>query len=340
MGLNTQVLPRAMKCVAAPMPGGPERAVLFDRDLPKPSAGEVLVRVAAAGVSRPDILQRQGLYPPPANATDILGLEVSGTIVALGAGVNGWSRGDRVCALVSGGGYSEYCAVPQQQLLPVPDGISLLDAASLPENMCTVWDNLFTRGRLRAGEKVLVHGGTSGIGSTAIALANAFGAKVIATAGTDEKVDVCIRIGAHTAVNYRSFDFGPIVDYWTGGSGVDVVVDIVGSSYMQRNLDALALDGRLIVLAALGETDATVDLWQLLQRRLSVIASSMRARSVAQKGAIVAALREQVWPLLEQKKVVPLIDRVYPLERVAEAHARLESSGHIGKIVLQVINDQ
>lgn len=327
------LLPRTMRCIVAPTPGAPEALTLIERPLPLPGPNEVLVKVTAAGVSRPDTLQRKGLYPPPPGVTDVLGLEVAGEIAAVGASVSGWRTGEPVAALVAGGGYADYCTVPVPQLLPLPEGWSCVEAAALPENLCTVWDNLFTRGRLAAGESVLIHGGTSGIGSLAIQLARETGARVATTAGSEAKCALASRLGAELAINYRERPFAAAVHDWSA-RGVDVVLDIVGADYIGENLGVLALDGRLVVLANLGDAPAAVDLWVLLRKRLTIIASSLRARTVEQKGAIVADLRARVWPLLAQRRIDPVVDQVYPLERAALAHARLEASAHLGKIVL------
>lgn len=322
-----------MRCVIARGFGGPDTLMVVERPVPVPGPHEVLVSVSAAGVSRPDTLQRKGQYPPPAGVTDILGLELAGTIAMTGSAVSGWSVGDSVCALVSGGGYAEYCVVPALQLFPVPTGWTPIEAATLPENICTVWDNLFTRGRLQAGELVLIHGGTSGIGSTAVQLATCFGARVSATAGSKAKCEFVKHLGAELAINYREQSFAASVHEWNA-RGVDVVLDLVGADYLADNLDVLALDGRLVVLANLGAAPPVLDLWVLLRKRLTIIASSLRARTVAQKGAIVAELRTRVWPLLAERRVRPLVDTVFPIERAADAHTRLEASEHLGKIVL------
>jgi NADPH:quinone reductase len=315
--------------------GGPDALRIAEMAAPQPGAGEVLIAVEAAGMSRADIMQREGNYPPPPGASPILGLEVAGTIAALGRRVARWKSGDRVCALTNGGGYAEFVAVPAGQVLPVPHGWSMVEAASLPENAFTVYDNLFTRARLRAGETVLIHGGTSGIGTTAIMFATAFGATAIATAGTPEKCEACIRIGAVDAIDYRTADFVAEVKRITDGRGVDVVLDIVGGAYLARNLDAIALDGRVACLATLGGRVADLDLGMLFAKRGTILASHLRRRTAKEKAAIARELERRIWPLLPARdKIVPVVDSTYPFERAADAHARMESSAHVGKIVL------
>jgi NADPH:quinone reductase len=317
--------------------GGPETLRGCERPMPQPGPGEVLIAVAAAGVNRPDVIQRQGDYPPPPGASDIPGLEVAGTAVALGPKVTRFKEGDAVCALVTGGGYAAYCIAPEPQCLPVPKGFSMVEAAALPETFFTVWHNLFERGRLNAGESVLIHGGSSGIGTTAIQLARAKGAKpIFATAGSAEKCRACERLGATRAIDYRREDFVAVVKEATQNRGVDVVLDMVGGDYIQRNMSALAADGRLIFIAFLGGAAANVNFMPVLLKRLTVTGSTLRARSVEAKGAIAAALSREVWPLLEAGKVKPVIDRTFPLAQAAEAHRLMESSTHIGKIVLTV----
>ena len=302
--------------------------------MPCPAAGEVLIRVAAAGVNRPDILQRTGNYPPPPGASPILGLEVSGTIAALGPGVTEWREGDPVCALVAGGGYAEYCVAPAPQCLPVPRGLSLISAAGLPETFFTVWSNVFDRGRLAAGDSFLVHGGSSGIGTTAIQLAHAFGARVFATAGSPEKCAVCVELGAERAIDYRQEDFTAIIKEMTQGRGVDVILDMVGGPYVEKNLRALAIEGRLVQIAFLQGSKVTLDLAHVMMRRQTITGSTLRPRPVADKAAIANRLREEVWPLIEAGKVRPVIDRTFPLAEAAAAHRLMESSRHIGKILL------
>jgi putative PIG3 family NAD(P)H quinone oxidoreductase len=325
-----------MAAVEIAQPGGPEVLRLAERPRPGPRAGEVLIRVAAAGVNRPDVLQRQGRYDPPPGTSDIPGLEVAGTVEAVGPGVTGWKTGDSVCALVAGGGYAEYCAAPAAQCLPRPRGLSPVEGAAIPETFFTVWHNVFERGRLARGETLLVHGGSSGIGTTAIQLGRAFGARVIATAGTAEKCRACERLGAERAVNYREEDFVPAVRQATGGRGADVVLDMVGGDYVPRNCAALAVEGRLVQIAFLKGSPVELDLMTLMQKRLTVTGSTLRPRSVDEKGAIARALREHVWPLLERGAVRPVIFETFPLERAADAHRLMESSRHIGKIVLTV----
>ncbi|MCW3060369.1 MAG: NAD(P)H-quinone oxidoreductase [Capsulimonas sp.] len=325
-----------MRYITIETPGGPEALTLVDGPAPTPREGEVLIRVAAAGVNRPDIAQRQGAYPPPPGASPILGMEIAGTIAALGPGVESHKIGDQVCALVSGGGYAEYCAAPAAQCLPIPQGLSLIEAAALPETYFTVWTNVFQRGRLQPGETFLVHGGSSGIGTTAIQLAHQFGARVIADAGTEEKCAVCRSLGANLAINYKTQDFVAEVKQFTEGRGVDLILDMVGGPYFSRNLAALAREGRLVQIAFLQGAKIEVDLTLLMVKRLTVTGSTLRPRTVAEKGAIARDLHERVWPLLESGKVKPLIYRTFPLADAAQAHALMESSEHIGKIVLTV----
>ena len=328
-------IPAQMHHIAMEAPGGPEVLVLATGPVPRPATGEVLIRVAAAGINRPDILQRTGNYPPPPGASPILGLEVSGTVVALGAEVTGWHEGDAVCALVAGGGYAEYCVAPAPQCLPVPKGVALVDAAGLPETFFTVWTNVFDRGRLAAGESFLVHGGSSGIGTTAIQLARAFGAHVFATAGSPEKCAVCRDLGAERAIDYRQEDFVAILKEATQGRGVDVILDMVGGPYVEKNLRSLALEGRLVQIAFLQGSKVTLDLAHLMMRRQTITGSTLRPRPVAEKAAIARNLRDKVWPLIEAGKVRPVIDRTFPLAEAAAAHRLMESSAHIGKILLR-----
>jgi NADPH2:quinone reductase len=322
-------------------PGGPEVLVAAERPVPVPAIDEVLIKVAAAGVNRPDVFQRLGRYPPPPGASDIPGLEVAGTIEQLGpsrslsaAGVDDWRLGDAVCALVAGGGYAEYCVAPAPQCLPVPRGLDLVTAAGIPETFFTVWTNVFERGRLQAGESLLVHGGSSGIGTTAIQLARARGARVFATAGSGEKCAACERLGAERAINYREQDFVAVVRELTAGRGVDVVLDMVGGEYFARNVDALATEGRLVEIATLHGAKAELNIQTIMQRRLTITGSTLRARPVADKGAIAAALRQHVWPLIESGQVKPIIHATFPLRDAAEAHRVMESGAHIGKLVL------
>lgn len=329
-------IPAMMKAVEIAQPGGPDVLRLVARPVPRPGAGDVLVQVAAAGVNRPDLMQRQGKYPPPSGASDIPGLEIAGTVVALGDNAARWRLGDRVCALVAGGGYAEYCAAPAVQCLPVPKGRTFIEAAAIPETFFTVWTNLFQRGRLQKGERVLLHGGSSGIGTTAIQLAHALGAIVFATAGTDDKCAACARLGASLCINYRTADFVEVVRAETDGHGVDVILDIIGGDYLEKNIACLALEGRLVQIGLMGGPRAHINLTPVLQRRLTLTGSTLRARSVEEKGALANEVETHVWPLLESGKVGPIIHATFPLEAAAEAHRTLESGSHIGKIVLGV----
>jgi len=328
-------LPKDMRHIAMTAPGGPEVLTLATGPVPRPAAGEVLIRVAAAGINRPDILQRTGNYPPPPGASPILGLEVSGAVAALGPEVTGLNEGDEVCALVAGGGYAEYCVAPAPQCLPVPKGVSLVDAAGLPETIFTVWSNVFDRGRLGRGESFLVHRGSSGIGTTAIQLAHAFGARVFATAGSPEKCAVCRDLGAERAIDYRQEDFVAVLKEATQGRGVDVILDMVGGPYVEKNLRSLAPEGRLVQIAFLQGSKVTLDLAHLMVRRQTLTGSTLRPRPVADKAAIARNLRDKVWPLIEAGKVRPIIDRTFPLAEAAAAHRLMESSTHIGKILLR-----
>jgi putative PIG3 family NAD(P)H quinone oxidoreductase len=323
-----------MICVEISQPGGPEVLKLVERPDPEPGSGEVLIRVAAAGINRPDILQRRGAYPPPPGASDLPGLEVAGTIAAAGAGVEGWRTGDAVCALVSGGGYATMCVAAAPQCLRVPAAVDLVAAAAIPETFFTVWTNVFDRGRLQAGETALFHGGTSGIGTTAIQLAKARGATVFATAGSDDKVRACETLGARRGINYRTEDFVEVIRDVTGGKGVDLILDIMGGSYLNRNLAALAVDGRLVQIGLMGGESASLDLRRVLGRRLTITGSTLRPRSVGEKGAIAAALAREVWPLLEAGTVKPIVYKTFTLADAAAAHHLMESSEHVGKIVL------
>ncbi len=317
-------------------PGGPEVLRPASRPVPRPGPDDVLVRVEAAGVNRPDIMQRLGKYPPPPGASDIPGLEIAGVIVAVGSGegADRWRPGDRVCALVSGGGYAEYCVVPAPQCLPIPQGFDAVSSAAIPETFFTVWTNLFQRGRLGAGERTLIHGGASGIGTTAIQLARVAGATVFVTAGSDEKCAACQRLGAAVAINYRTQDFVEVVRRETSEAGVDVILDIMGGDYFPRNVECLALNGRLVQIGLMGGARAEINLNAVLRRRLTISGSTLRPRSVAEKGALARELEVHVWPLLASGKVAPIIDRTFPLRAAAEAHRRLESGDHIGKVVL------
>jgi putative PIG3 family NAD(P)H quinone oxidoreductase len=322
-------------CIEISRPGGPDVLVPVERPDPAPGPGEVLIRGAGAGVNRPDVRQRRGAYPPPPGASDIPGLEVSGTIAAVGAGVGDWHVDDQVCALVAGGGYATMCVAPSRQCLPAPVSIDLVSSAALPETFFTVWSNVFERGRLRAGETLLVHGGSSGIGTTAIQLAAARGVTVLATAGSDEKCRACEDLGAQQAINYRTADFVEAVRELTSGRGVDLILDMVGGSYVPRNIASLAVGGRLVQIGFMsGESEAAVDFRRVISRRLTITGSTLRPRTVDEKGQIAAALRLEVWPLLERGVVGPIVHRVYPLAQAAGAHRLMESSEHIGKIVL------
>ena len=324
-----------MRTVVMSGSGGPEVLGIGVRPTPEPGPGDLLVRVEAAGVNRPDLMQRQGKYPPPPGASDILGLELAGTVERVGANVSRWKPGDRVCALVAGGAYAEYCVVPEPQALAIPSGLDPVHAAAIPETYFTVWTNLFERGRLQEGERVLVHGGTSGIGTTAIQLGRAFGARVLATAGSDDKCAACDRLGAE-AINYRRTDFVEAVRDLTGGAGVDVILDIVGGSYLSRNFECLAQDGRLVQIGLQGGNKTEINLATVMQRRLTLTGSTLRPRTVEEKGAIARALEARVWPLLAAGTVAPQVHSVYPIERAADAHRALESGEVIGKVVLTV----
>jgi NADPH2:quinone reductase len=305
--------------------------------LPQPGEGEVLVRVAAAGVNRPDVMQRKGQYPPPPGASDIPGLELAGEVVALGSGVARWQVGDKITALVAGGGYAQYCTVPEPQALPLPGGLSMVEAAAMPETFFTVWHNVFERGALKAGESFLVHGGSSGIGTVAIQLAKAFGAaRVFATAGSAEKCEACRKLGADVAINYKTEDFVTVIKAATDGKGVDVILDMVGGDYIDKNYDCAAVEGRIVQIAFQGSPKATVDFRRMLAKRLYHTGSGLRPRSVVDKGRMARAIEEKVWPHVVAGRVRPVIDSTFPLAKASAAHARMESSAHIGKIVLTV----
>ena len=331
------VLPVQMTRIEMDGAGAPEVMKMATGPLPEPKPDEVLIKVLAAGVNRPDIAQRQGSYPPPPGASPILGLEVAGEVVAAGNAMAGWKIGDRVCALTNGGGYAEYCTAPALQCLPWPRGYDAVRAAALPETFFTVWANLFQAGRLRGSEKALIHGGTSGIGVTAIKLAREFGATVYATAGTDEKCSACVQLGCDAAINYKTEDFGARIKELTGGRGVDVILDMVGGPYATRNIRSLGMDGRLVLIAFLGGSKVSeFDFAQVMVRRLTITGSTMRPRTTAQKGQIAAELREKVWPVLDAGRCAPVIHATYRLDQVVEAHKLMESSQHIGKIMLTV----
>ncbi|WP_422371427.1 NAD(P)H-quinone oxidoreductase [Hoeflea sp.] len=323
-----------MRAIEISKPGGPEVLVAATRDKPAPGGTEILVRVAAAGVNRPDCLQRQGAYPPPEGASDIPGLEIAGEVVAVGDAVSRFKPGDKVCALVPGGGYAEYCAVDETNALPAPNGLTLMEAAALPETYFTVWHNVFQRGGLKAGESFLVHGGTSGIGTTAIQLAKAFGARVFATAGSEAKCEAMRALGADLSINYKETDFVEAVKQETGGNGVNLILDMVGGDYISRNYKAASVDGRIVQIAFLNGRKAEADFSLLMTKRLTHTGSTLRARSVAFKAQIADELRHQVWPLLNERKVLPVMDSIFPLEQAAAAHQRMEDGEHIGKIVL------
>jgi NADPH2:quinone reductase len=327
-------LPNRMTAIAIKAPGGPEMLVPEERDVPVPGAGEILVKVAAAGVNRPDVMQRQGLYPPPPGAPDIPGLEIAGEVVALGDGVTRWKIGDRVMALVIGGGYAQYCLAHESHALAVPKGFSMEEAAAIPETLFTVWHNVFERGGLKSGETLLVHGGSSGIGTTAIQLAKVFGARVIVTAGSADKCDACTKLGADVAINYKTEDFVAATKAATGGKGADVILDMVGGDYIERNYEAAAVEGRIVQIAFQGSPKAKVDFRRIMLKRLHHTGSTLRSRSVPDKGAIASAVAEKVGPLMDAGRIKPVMDSNFPLAKAADAHARMESSAHIGKIVL------
>ena len=326
-------LPKTMTAIAIRAPGGPEVLVPKPRPVPAPGAGEILVKVLAAGVNRPDVMQRQGLYPPPAGAPDIPGLEIAGEVTALGHGVTRWKPGERVMALVVGGGYAQFCLAHESHALPAGQ-LSDVEAAAIPETFFTVWHNVFERGALKRGETVLIHGGSSGIGTAAIQLAHAFGARVIVTAGSAEKCDACRKLGADVAINYKTEDFVAKTKEATGDQGADVILDMVGGDYIGRNYEAAAVEGRIVQIAFQGSPKATVDFRRIMLKRLHHTGSTLRSRSVADKGAIARAIEQNVLPLIAAGKVRAVVDSTFPLEKAAQAHARMEASVHIGKIVL------
>ncbi len=329
-------VPSRMTVIAIRAPGGPEMLVPEQRPVPMPVAGEILVKVAAAGVNRPDVRQRQGTYPPPKGATDIPGLEIAGEVAVLGSGVTRWKAGDKVCALVVGGGYAEYCLAYDSHALPVPSGLSMIEAAAIPETFFTCWQNMFMRAEVKPGDWVLVHGGTSGIGTTAIMLAKAFGAKVVTTAGSAGKCEAAKKLGADVAVNYKTEDFVAVTRQATGGAGANLIVDIVGGDYIDRNYEAAADQGVIAQVSFTGGPKATVNFARLMQKRLHHTGSTLRPRTVAEKAAIARGLEERVWPLIAAGRIRPVIDSTFPLAQAAAAHARMETSQHIGKIVLTV----
>ncbi len=327
-------LPKSMTCIAIREPGGPDVLVGSEQPLPSPGEGEILVKVIAAGVNRPDVMQRQGHYPPPKGATEIPGLEIAGEVVELGRGTKRWKQGDKVMALVVGGGYAEYCLAFETHALPVPANLSMVEAAAIPETFFTVWHNVFERGKLVAGETLLVHGGSSGIGTTAIALAKAFGARVLTTAGTPEKCEACRKLGADLAIDYKTEDFVALTKQATQGRGADLILDMVGGDYVGRNYEAAAVEGRVVQIAFLASSRVTLDLMRLMLKRLTHTGSTLRARAVADKAAIARAVENNVLPLIASGRVKPLIDSTFPLAQASAAHARMESGQHIGKIVL------
>lgn len=329
-------VPATMTAIAIRAAGGPEMLVPEQRPVPTPGQGEILVKVAAAGVNRPDVMQRLGLYPPPKGAPDIPGLEIAGTVAACGAGVTRWRVGDEVTALVVGGGYAQYCVAVEGHALPIPAGLSANEAAAIPETFFTVWHNVFERGGLKPGETLLVHGGSSGIGTTAIQLARSFGSRVITTAGSAEKCEVCRKLGADVAINYRTEDFVAATKQATDGKGADVILDMIGGDYVERNYEAAAVEGRIVQIAFQGSPKATVNFMRLMLKRLHHTGSTLRARANPDKTAIARAIEAKVWPLVAAGKVRPVIDSTFPLSEAAGAHARMESSQHTGKIVLVI----
>ena len=329
-------IPTKMRAVEISAPGGPDVLVPAERPVPVPKTHEILVKVAAAGVNRPDVLQRLGKYNVPADASDLPGLEIAGVVAACGASVTMWKPGDQVCALVHGGGYAEYCVTPEVQALPVPKGLTMVEAAALPETFFTVWSNVYDRAHLAPGETLLVQGGSSGIGTTAIQMAAAMGNRVFATAGSDEKCAACVKLGAEKAINYRTQDFVAEVKAATGGKGVDVILDMVGGDYVPRELKCLADEGRLAFIAVLGGWKTELDISAVMGKRLTLTGSTLRPRTVAFKGAIAKNLREKIWPLIEAGKIKPVIYRTFPLAEAREAHRLMETSQHIGKLVLSV----
>jgi putative PIG3 family NAD(P)H quinone oxidoreductase len=325
-----------MTAIAISAPGGPEVLKPEERDVPKPGESQILVKVAAAGVNRPDVMQRKGQYPPPPGAPDIPGLEIAGEVAAVGGKVKRWKAGDKVTALVAGGGYAEYCLADETVALPVPKGFSMVEAAALPETFMTVWHNVFQRGGLKPGETILIHGGSSGIGTTAIMLAKAFGAKVIVTAGSPQKCEACKKLGADFAIDYKTQDFVAATKEATGGRGADLILDMVGGDYVERNHDAAAVEGRIVQIATQQGFKVAINLLKIMQKRLTHTGSTLRPRPVADKAMIARDLEEKAWPLLAAGKIKPVIDSTFPLKEASKAHARMESSAHVGKIVLEV----
>ncbi len=334
--MNVADLPQSMTVIEISTPGGPEVLKPVTRALPAIGAGDVLIRVEASGVNRPDLMQRLGKYPPPPGAPDVPGMEVAGVVAAVGSAVDRWRAADRVMALVAGGGYAEYCAAPAPQCLPIPRGLSVEEAGGMPETYFTVWTNVFERARLQGGESILIHGGASGIGTTAIQMSRAFGARVFATAGSPDKCAACERLGAERGIDYRREDFVEAVKELTSGRGVDVILDMVGGDYVARNLEALAMDGRLVQIAFLHGAQAEINLNPLMRKRITFTGSTLRPRTVEQKGAIARALEEHVWPLVERGDLRPVIHATFPLRDASLAHAALEAGHHVGKIILTV----
>jgi NADPH:quinone reductase len=335
-GQTMEKLPAQMTVIGISKPGGPEVLLPETRAVPSPGAGEILIKVAAAGVNRPDVAQRSGAYPPPPGASDLPGLEVAGEVVALGAGALRHKIGDKVMSLVAGGGYAQYCIAQDAQAMNVPAGLSMLEAGAIPETLMTVWHNVFERGALKPGETLLIHGGSSGIGTMAIQLAKAFGSKVIVTVGSKQKAQACLALGADRAIDYKSEDFVAEVKTATGGAGANVILDMVGGEYIERNYDAAALDGRIVQIAFLGGPQAKVNFAKLMMKRLHHTGSTLRPRSNADKAAMVAAIEAKVMPLLREGRIKPVMDSTFPIEKAADAHRRMETSEHIGKIVLAV----
>ncbi|MBD25817.1 MAG: NAD(P)H-quinone oxidoreductase [Candidatus Marinimicrobia bacterium] len=334
--MNNPKLPAHMRCIEFSDPGGPEKLVLRERPLPDLGSGEVLIAVHAAGVNRPDIIQRMGNYPPPPGASDLLGLEVSGTIIAVADGITTLAVGDTVCALISGGGYAQYVTAPAVTCLPIPSTLTMIEAAAIPETFFTVWHNVFERGALKAGEVFLVHGGSSGIGTAAIQLAKSFGSTVVATAGNDQKCEACQSLGADLVINYKNYDFAEEIRTKIPDKGVDVILDMVGRPYMSRNIRCLKTDGRLVNIAFLEGSKAEIDFMPIMLKRLILTGSTLRLRDPSFKEAIAEALKSHVWPLIEDNLIRPVVDSIFPLERAADAHRLMESNQHIGKIVLKI----
>lgn len=329
-------IPEMMSAIEIPKPGGPEALKLGKRPVPQPQAGEVLIEIHATGVNRLDVFQREGVYPIPPGASDIPGLDVAGRIAKVGAGVTGWSVGDPVCALLTGGGYAEYCTTAAETCMPIPKGLNFVEAAALPETAFTVWSNVFDRAGLKSGETLLVHGGASGIGTMAIQIAMAHGAKIFVTAGTDDRCRQCEKLGATRAVNYKSEDFVAVVKAATEGKGADVVLDMVGGDYLPRNIDVLALEGRLVQISLLGNAQSTIDYGPVMMKRLVLTGSTLRGRPPAFKGAIAAKLREHVWPLIDAGTIKPVLSKVFGLDAVADAHRYIVGGENFGKIGIQV----